>query len=293
MTTKQAKVICPECGAKYNTAKGLSTHRRIVHGVAGSGKTVLAQRKKAALMLEKLPQPVPLVEAASLFKCQECGEVFPTPKDLGLHRKNKHNVRGIAPSTIATQKQREAYLANYKRDKTGLCICPECGKACKGSGITNHRKTMHNLSSEQQAQMFAENKTVAKIETVAETQAHPGQCPECEFVAINAHGLRKHISSKHHHYSPNPRAIYKRELRKKHIAQPTQAIAIAQTNGHIQPSSEEAHAAPSSYTIPEGTLALALGRFQGLCQSISTEFDLPPRMFATRLAELIYHTQVR
>ena len=68
---------------------------------------------------------------------------------------------------------------------------------------------------------------------------------------------------------------------------PQTAITSAGANR----SNQESHFASDG--IPEATLALALGRFQGLCASIATEFDLPPRSFAQRFAALIYSATVR
>jgi hypothetical protein len=45
--------------------------------------------------------------------------------------------------------------------------------------------------------------------------------------------------------------------------------------------------------ISEITLAIALGRFQGLCASMAHEFNIPSKLFTSRLAALIYATQVR
>lgn len=45
--------------------------------------------------------------------------------------------------------------------------------------------------------------------------------------------------------------------------------------------------------IPDGALAVALGRFQELCRSFAFEYDLPPRLFTSRLTQLISASSVR
>lgn len=43
----------------------------------------------------------------------------------------------------------------------------------------------------------------------------------------------------------------------------------------------------------EAALAVAYGRFQELCKGIAFEYDLPPRSFAARFAELIHAETLR
>jgi uncharacterized C2H2 Zn-finger protein len=284
-TTK--KPTCPECGKKYNTAKGMASHRRSAHGVAGSSNST----RSAAAQKIRMEGPV--------FKCSECGEVFPNNMKLGLHRKAVHGIMGEAHSSRKARIKRDRYLANYKRNEQGSLICPECGTGWGAKGIALHRLQSHGLNLLQQQALFKQAKSsivpVAEIEAVPVAEiADPLKCVQCDLVAKDERGMRTH-ASRSHQYSNSKGALRKREERNKAIDSPTQAITIAQTNGNIGNSihAEEAHSAAGGYTIPDATLALALGRFQGLCASISTEFDLPPRMFATRLAELIYHSQVR
>jgi Zn-finger protein len=101
-------------------------------------------------------------------------------------------------------------------------------------------------------------------------------CPDCTFVGINQQGLSHHITRMHKNRSTT-------------LAKPPKQANLALTNGHSH--EEEAH--PVAISIPEATLALALGRFQGLCTAMAVEFDLPPRLFASRLAELVFRSQVR
>jgi hypothetical protein len=51
------KYFCPECNVgPYNTAKGLSTHRRVVHKIAGTASSTLSERKRKAAELAKANQ---------------------------------------------------------------------------------------------------------------------------------------------------------------------------------------------------------------------------------------------
>jgi uncharacterized C2H2 Zn-finger protein len=300
LTTKKAKLACPECGKKYDTAKGLGGHRRAAHGVLGTASSSVATRlKKEAARLKKegqplttLPPAVPVVTKP--FKCPECGEGFEKTNLLGLHRR-KHGISGSAPASRDAQQKRVAYLANYERDQNNNVICPECRKSFGEVSISMHRKMAHQLSASDQVAMFANKlQAITKIEADEPQTNGKINCPHCDYVATNQRGLYVHIGFKHQP-SQSPTAIQRRldRERKKLIEQPTQAIAIAETNGNITQHTEEAHPVASGYTIPDATLAVALGRFQGLCASFSAEFDLPPRSFATRLAELIYHSQIR
>jgi uncharacterized C2H2 Zn-finger protein len=204
------KVKCPDCDAVYNTAKGLSTHRRYVHGYVSSTPKAVWSRSQAAKAVKK---PAPL-------QCADCDFKAKTPQSLIWHRVKAHDP------------------ANLK--------CPHCPfvASWKG-GLTYHMKRAHSPVRDAAA-----------------------GTPEIQ---------------------PQPIANGKRKYTRRDIEQPAQAhaILIARPNGHAQ----ESHAAPDG--IPEGTLALALGRFQELCRSIAFEHDLPPRLFTSRLAGLIYAATVR
>ena len=44
-----AKILCPNCGVgPFKDARGLSSHRRVKHGIVGSSKSALALRKAQA-----------------------------------------------------------------------------------------------------------------------------------------------------------------------------------------------------------------------------------------------------
>lgn len=84
----------------------------------------------------------------------------------------------------------------------------------------------------------------------------------------------------------------KRKYKKRSLQLAKQTLPPIASNGAgVNHSNQEGHFAPDS--VSEVTLAIAYGRFQELCRSVSFEFDVPPKLFAQRLAELIYRAQVR
>lgn len=83
------------------------------------------------------------------------------------------------------------------------------------------------------------------------------------------------------------------------IPQPTAQAAMVvvkrtytkrKTNGQIR-STETSES--NNNDISEITLAIALGRFQQLCQGLAFEYGIPAKLFTARLAALVYATQVR
>jgi hypothetical protein len=56
---------------------------------------------------------------------------------------------------------------------------------------------------------------------------------------------------------------------------------------------QKVHHNQNAFGIPEGALAVAFGRFQELCRSFAFEYDLPPKLFTTRLSQLISASAVR
>lgn len=92
--------------------------------------------------------------------------------------------------------------------------------------------------------------------------------------------------------APVAEAQSKRKYKKRSLELAKQTLPPIASNGAgVNHSNQETYVAPDG--ISEVTLAIAYGRFQELCRSISFEFDVPPKLFAQRLAELIYRAQVR
>ena len=209
------------------------------------------------------------------FKCPECGSRFPTPQLMAMHRRKAHDVIGTSRSS-----ETKRMLANPQPVANPKPFqCGQCGYQAKNrAGYSLHMNKQHPAPE-----------IVAKPElTGVEKRANSVErlkgkfpCPHCDFIASWTGGLTLHIAKKHPEGSVTIERTTKAEV-----------TAITRTSRAAQ---EESHAAPNGYapSIPEGTLALALGRFQGLCQSMAVEFDLPPRLFAARLAELVYRSQIR
>jgi uncharacterized C2H2 Zn-finger protein len=146
--------------------------------------------------------------------------------------------------------------------------CPECEATfVSPTGLGAHRNKAHGIQGMARS-------TVQAREKKGRPPVLSLNCPHCEFVSKNKAGLTLHMNKSH-----------RSEIVKTIEDRPAAIIA---TNGHHR---EETHAVANG--IPEATLALALGRFQGFCSGMAYEFDLPPRMFAARLAELIYRSQIR
>jgi hypothetical protein len=118
-----------------------------------------------------------------------------------------------------------------------------------------------------------------KANAAAMVAPDPLQCPHCEFIAKWPGGLKHHIGRMH-----KPHATRK----ENRIVKRTTQATIIQTNGQAH---QEGHANPDG--IPDALVAVASGRFIELCRSVAFEYDLPPRLFAARVAAFIYGTQVR
>jgi uncharacterized C2H2 Zn-finger protein len=173
--------------------------------------------------------------------------------------------------------------------------CPECGKKLGTTqALGLHRRTEHGIQSQNESTVYAKLKEQADRGELIKTidPKNPLQCQVCGLPTKSKSGLSLHVNRNHSKPVETPVAIQpatngKRKYTRREIEQPAQAHTI------VVSQAQEGHPAANGYAIPDGTLALALGRFQGLCQSMAVEFDLPPRLFAARLAELIYHSQIR
>lgn len=277
MTAKKeqpAKVKCPECGVEYPTAKGLSTHRRYAHGVAGVGKsTVLAREAKLKAQLEANP-----------FICPECGHVSKTKALLGVHRSNVHGIAGMSKATLYKRQKELAKVGRIEIDPNNSLQCQICGIiAANQGGLAIHRNAAHPPREE----VLALPEAVPVEES--KTSIDPLQCQLCDFKAQAPGGLAHHMTRRHN-AKPSPKSHYKRRT-----LEPTQSLEISATNGSknhvLHAAEEESHVDRNG--IPEATLAVALGRFQELCRSMAFELDLPPRSFAARVAGLVYAATIR
>jgi uncharacterized C2H2 Zn-finger protein len=218
-------------------------------------------------------------------RCPECNALFATVQLLAMHRKKVHNVEGTSKAHLAAQAlkaKREAEAAaptvaqivETKTDSLPVArSCPECGARFETPQLLGrHRKLEHGVQS------AVDQKRQARLNM---TDGLP--CPHCDFIAANKAGYSLHVNKQHADQTRSEGVT---------LEQSTQATrAIVRTNGSAQPAAHDGQAHPDG--ISEATLALALGRFQGLCQSMATEFDLPPRRFARELTRLIYAAQIR
>lgn len=217
-------------------------------------------------------------KTASL-KCPECVETYTTPQLLAMHRRKAHGVKGTSKSAIE-----KAALARHlgamkapahpKRHQ-----CPLCGYQLKNkAGLSIHLSAMHKpeLPPEEIAKTQEEAADPKAANSVY-------QCPKCEFIGATQGGLALHRRKKHNEITAvHPKKNTRREL------EPTQAQTITVvSNGHQE--NWQGH----TDGIPEALIAVTSGRFQELCRSVAYEHDLPPRLFAARVAAFVYGTTLR
>jgi uncharacterized C2H2 Zn-finger protein len=187
------------------------------------------------------------------FSCPDCDHApYTSRKGLATHRRYAHGVKGSAPSTIWMRKKKNAGRTTVMERLTGKFPCPKCAFVAQWKGgLTKHMRALH-------------------VEF---------RCPDCNKIFETSSGLGIHRRNTH--------GILGKHSQRREIVQSLQTQAIAHSNGQAHHHEETYFAANG---IPEATLALALGRFQGLCTSMAAEFDIPPRLFASRFAELIYRS---
>ncbi len=94
-TPKVKGYLCPECGARHSSKKGMGAHREKQHGIANDwteNGTALAHTPTSEIAFRN-----------GGYKCPECGEKYAERRMLGRHRM-KHGVQGTAASTLARRK---------------------------------------------------------------------------------------------------------------------------------------------------------------------------------------------
>jgi len=145
------------------------------------------------------------------------------------------------------------------------CTEPECGKEYNDAAhLGIHRRAAHGI--------------LGRSANAMKRAAQAAKLPEPAPIA-DAEPITK-------------QPVTKRKYTKRSLQLAKQTLPPIASNGAgVNHSNQEAHFAPDG--IPEVTLAIALGRFQELCRSMAFEFDIPPKLFTQRLAELIYRAQVR
>jgi uncharacterized C2H2 Zn-finger protein len=114
------------------------------------------------------------------------------------------------------------------------------------------------------------------------------KCPECEKeyrlpTSLGVHRRHAHGIEGTSAGSAGYRKAMKRKYEKRsELATITPSKNAIQKNGH---HAEAIERYPSGIT--ETAVAVAFGRFQELCASVSFEFDVPPRSVARQLGALI------
>jgi hypothetical protein len=207
-------------------------------------------------------------------KCPDCDAEYPTAKGLSSHRRSVHNYVSENNWAVSVRKKKQVEaapaLAAIATMRTPL-TCDKCDfQANNVSALTWHKARNHSTP-------------------------HELACDLCDFKAKWPGGLTLHKRKAHADANPTPEKLTKFDAKSRRPivhSEKTQTLVVsapATSNGHHP--GEEAHTPPDG--IPEATLALGLGRFQELSRSIAFEHDLPPRMFAARLAGLIYAATVR
>lgn len=161
--------------------------------------------------------------------------------------------------------------------------CPECpAQYADARGLATHRRVKHGIAGTSKTAI-----ATAAAKKVGSTRVHTrlkGSFPctheGCTFVAQWKGGLTHHQNATH---GKNKRSLQ--------LAKPNLPQTASDSAGVNHSNSQEVQFAPDS--ISEFTLAIAYGRFQELCRSVSFEFDVPPKLLTQRLTELIYRAQIR
>lgn len=237
---------------------------------------------------ETAPSPAPqLVPSADSppkpFKCPKCPRTFQKMTGLGSHLRSEHNVIGKSKSAVEFRAKRIA------RGKPGHYIethnCPKCKEKFTGKyaaqELGRHLRNVHKVLGKQ-----AKRKLLG-------IGAGTLPCPKCEYMAKNKAGLSIHLSAQHGVVGKYHARHELRKQRKGIKANAPNSTALTT----IQDSEDHRHAnaiqQTNGYHIDPATIAVAFGRFQELCRALAVEFDVPPRMFARELSDVIHAATLR
>jgi hypothetical protein len=170
------------------------------------------------------------LKAQGIHRCPECWKIshraveFPTPTELGKHRRFKHNVLGRSHTAV-----RRREISQENQAKTGEVVSPE------------------NF-----------------------------QCPHCPRAFSKQHGLSIHISQAH-------------KVSTETALTPSTSQELTNGNGRtqgvIQTESNGARNGHRNDAALAQTIAIAhvTGIIQNIILTTASEYDLPPRQFATRI----------
>jgi uncharacterized C2H2 Zn-finger protein len=156
--------------------------------------------------------------------------------------------------------------------------CPQCSRVfLTVTGRGSHMRGAHQVIGTSAASIAAQKKAAGK-DTLP--------CPHCDFKAATLGGLSLHLKRAH----GIAKSFSKKLSRRNQIErQADQAAVLLPTKTEAR----EAQPEGNSDGIPDALVAVASGRFIELCRSMAFEYDLPPRLFAARVAAFVYGTSVR
>jgi hypothetical protein len=123
-------------------------------------------------------------------------------------------------------------------------------------------------------------------------------CPDCRRVFKYVQVLGKHRRDVHGVEGTSPAAIARKN---KQPHEPLHEMnGKGNTHAHsgaIEPSRhaevEQVQDKHINFGIPDSLVAATAGRFEELCRSVAYEYDVPPRMFAARVAGHVYSKALR
>jgi hypothetical protein len=225
------------------------------------------------------------------FACSRCKREFPNNKELGKHRWLIHHIPGKSNSAKA---RAIARAAKEGADPDLTCtLCTPAQAFRTPLELGKHKRFKHGIQGTSHS--AARSRAITREGHVNEPQSVT--CDLCGRGPFNSFkGLVFHRRLKHGISTPrqNALATLTPERNDKHGNPQTTNRGTLTTNQpevehHLNGSSQH----QGQYEIPEATLAVAFGRFTELCRTIAVEYDLPPRLFAHRLSELIHSAQVR
>jgi transcription elongation factor Elf1 len=211
------------------------------------------------------------------FTCDVCGAAYQAATGLGIHKRIAHGIAGSSSST-RTYHAKKSPPAPIRPQQTAA-----------------QRRGNDRLRKEQKHRLLkAQKKAVqAKTRKAYKPRDKPFQCPECGKEFTLARALGGHRRRAHGIQGTSPSA----RTRAAHqattlttIERPGRPPAHAEENdGHIlspiQPQANRRQIETAS--------SIALGRVQELCRGLAYEYELPEKLFASRLAQLFYATTVR
>ncbi len=92
-----ARFQCKLCPRNFQMARGLGSHMRAAHGIAGTAKsTVSARERNEAIAVSKAPK-VPIQQnIGGKMKCPECGKTCANRAAFANHRRAAHGVKSKA-----------------------------------------------------------------------------------------------------------------------------------------------------------------------------------------------------